>query len=58
MIVLAPEALLSEGIAMNALEEALGAEPFGGVADALADLGVGFDPLGNFTRLLNEQLTA
>ncbi len=44
-IVLAPEAVISEGIAMNALGQALGAEPFGVVADALADLELGFDPV-------------
>jgi hypothetical protein len=44
VISLAPEALVSEGIATNALEEALGPEPFDAVADVLADLDVRFDP--------------
>jgi hypothetical protein len=34
----APESLVSEGIAMNALEEALGPEPFDVVADVLTDI--------------------
>jgi hypothetical protein len=41
----APESLVSEGIATNALEEALGREPFAVVADALADINVRFDPI-------------
>jgi hypothetical protein len=41
----APESLVSEGIARNALEEALGPEPFDVVADALADVDVSFDPI-------------
>jgi hypothetical protein len=40
----APESLISEGLAMNALEEALGQEPFGAVADVLADMDLRFDP--------------
>jgi hypothetical protein len=44
VITLAPEALISEGIARNALEEALGSEPFDVVADALAPVGLRFDP--------------
>jgi hypothetical protein len=39
-----PESLVSEGIAMNALEEALGDRPFEVVADALVELGVEFEP--------------
>ena len=45
VITSAPESLVSEGIAMNALEEALGPEPFDVVADVLADMGVRFDPI-------------
>jgi hypothetical protein len=41
----APESLISEGLAMNALEEALGPEPFHVVADILADMGLSFDPI-------------
>ena len=44
-IISGPESLVSEGIAMNALEEALGQEPFDAVADVLADMSVTFDPL-------------
>jgi hypothetical protein len=44
-ITLAPEALVSEGIARNALEEALGSAPFAAVADALADVDLRFDPI-------------
>jgi hypothetical protein len=44
VITLAPEALISEGIARNALEEALGSEPFGVVKDVLGDLDLSFDP--------------
>ena len=45
VIISAPESLVSEGIAMNALEEALGPEPFDVVADVLADLDLRFDPI-------------
>ena len=45
VIISAPESLVSEGIAMNALEEALGPEPFDVVADVLADLHLRFDPI-------------
>jgi hypothetical protein len=41
----APESLVSEGIATNALDEALGREPFGVVADVLAGIDLGFDPV-------------
>jgi hypothetical protein len=41
----APESLISEGLAMNALEEALGPLPFDLVADVLADMDMGFDPI-------------
>jgi hypothetical protein len=40
----APESLVSEGIATNALDEALGREPFAVVAEVLADLDLAFDP--------------
>jgi hypothetical protein len=40
----APEALVSEGLAMIALEEALGPRPFEVVAELVADEGVRFDP--------------
>ena len=40
----APESLVTEGLAMNALEEALGTEPFDVVADVLASLELRFDP--------------
>jgi hypothetical protein len=40
----APESLVSEGIATNALDEALGREPFAVIADVLADLDLAFDP--------------
>ncbi len=43
-ISLAPEAIVSEGIATNALTEALGSSPFEAVADVLADLELEFDP--------------
>jgi hypothetical protein len=42
-IITAPEALVSEGIATNALEQALGDRPYGAVAEVLGDL-VTFDP--------------
>jgi hypothetical protein len=41
----APESLVSEGIATNALDEALGPDPFVVVADVLADLDLRFDPV-------------
>jgi hypothetical protein len=44
-ITLAPEALVSEGIARNALEEALGSQPFAAVSNVLADMNLKFDPL-------------
>jgi hypothetical protein len=44
-IISAPEALVSEGIAMNALEEALGPEPFDVVAIVLTDMDLRFDPI-------------
>ena len=43
-IISAPEALISEGIATNALEQALGSDPFAVVADVLDGLDVSFDP--------------
>jgi hypothetical protein len=43
-IISAPEALISEGIATNALEEALGPDPYAAVADVLRGL-VTFDPV-------------
>jgi hypothetical protein len=43
-IISAPEALISEGIATNALEQALGSDPFAVVAEVLAGLDVSFDP--------------
>ena len=43
-IISAPEALVSEGIAMNALEQALGPHPYEVVLDELRGLGVTFDP--------------
>ena len=43
-IISAPEALISEGIATNALEQALGTDPFAVVADVLDGLDVSFDP--------------
>ncbi len=43
-IISAPEALVSEGIATNALEQALGSDPFAVVADVLDGLDVSFDP--------------
>ena len=43
-ISLAPEAIVSEGIATNALTEALGSSPFEAVADVLSDLELEFDP--------------
>jgi hypothetical protein len=43
-IISAPEALISEGIATNALEQALGTDPFAVVADVLDGLDVRFDP--------------
>jgi hypothetical protein len=45
MIISAPESLVSEGIAMNALEEALGPAPFDVVTDVLADMDLRFDPI-------------
>ena len=42
-IISAPEALISEGIAMNALEQALGPRPYETVADTLSPLGIEFD---------------
>jgi hypothetical protein len=42
-LISAPEALVSEGIATNALEQALGADPYAAVAEVLGDL-VSFDP--------------
>lgn len=43
-MVVAPEALISEGIAMNALPQALGPDPFDVIAETVADLGIKFDP--------------
>jgi hypothetical protein len=40
----APESLVSEGIALNALEAALGPQPFGAVAEVLRGMDLGFDP--------------
>ncbi|MGH2539797.1 MAG: hypothetical protein ACRDGK_04705 [Actinomycetota bacterium] len=45
MITPAPESVVSEGIALIALEEALGPQPFGVAADVLADLDLRFDPI-------------
>jgi hypothetical protein len=45
VIIPSPESLVSEGLAMHALEEALGPEPFDVVADVLADMDLGFDPM-------------
>jgi hypothetical protein len=42
-IISGPEALVSEGIAMNALEQALGPDPYDAVAEVLSPLGVTFD---------------
>lgn len=42
-VISAPEALISEGIATNALEQALGTDPYAAVAEVLGDL-VTFDP--------------
>jgi hypothetical protein len=42
-IISGPEALVSEGIAMNALEQALGPDPYDAVAEILGPLGVSFD---------------
>jgi hypothetical protein len=44
VVSLAPEAIVSEGIATNALTEALGPSPFEAVADLLAGLDLEFDP--------------
>lgn len=44
-IIYGPEALVSEGIAMNALEQALGSTPYEAVADALGGLDMDFDPI-------------
>jgi hypothetical protein len=41
----APEALVSEGMGMNALEVGLGPQPFDVVAGVLADLDLRFEPL-------------
>jgi hypothetical protein len=43
MIVSAPEAVITEGIATNALEAALGADGFGTLQDVAADLGFEVD---------------
>jgi len=40
----APESVVSEGLALGALEAALGPDPFVAVADVLAEIGVPFDP--------------
>jgi hypothetical protein len=40
----APEALVTEGLAQCALEQALGEDAFAVVADVLADTGIAFDP--------------
>jgi hypothetical protein len=40
----APEALVSEGIAMNSLQQALGQDAFQAIAASLADLGIEFAP--------------
>jgi hypothetical protein len=42
-ISMAPEAIVTEGIATNALAEAFGETPFGAVADVLAAVGLEFD---------------
>jgi len=41
----APESVVSEGIALVALEQALGSEPFNAVADVLGELAPAFDPV-------------
>jgi hypothetical protein len=43
-IISGPEAVISEGIAMNALEQALGPQPYDAVAEVLDPLGIEFDP--------------
>ena len=43
MISMAPEAIVTEGLARIALEEALGSQPFEVVADVLADMDLRFD---------------
>jgi hypothetical protein len=40
----APESVVSEGIALHAMEMALGADPFAEIAGLLIDLGLRFDP--------------
>jgi hypothetical protein len=44
MIASAPEAVIAEGIATNALETALGDDGFGALLEVVADLGLPFDP--------------
>jgi hypothetical protein len=41
----APESVITEGLALNALEAALGPEPYDAVADVLGDLDLRFDPI-------------
>jgi hypothetical protein len=43
-IIPAPESVISEGIATNALQQALGSQPFDVVAEALAGVDISFDP--------------
>jgi hypothetical protein len=40
----APESVVSEGIALHAMELALGSDPFAEVADIMEELGLRFDP--------------
>jgi hypothetical protein len=43
-IIIGPECIVAEGIATNALEQALGNAPFAAIAEVLAGLGIAFDP--------------
>ena len=43
-VIIGPECIVAEGIATNALEQALGNAPFAAIAEVLAGLGFAFDP--------------
>ncbi len=43
-VIIGPECIVSEGIATNALEQALGKTPFAAIAEVLDGLDVAFDP--------------
>ena len=55
MVLLAPEAVVAEGIATNALDVAVGEEGIGAVLDVVAGLGLGADPATAAVVLAEEE---